>query len=84
MKERTIMLTESDIEEGIKTRFWQAVVEWLDESLDTVHFELEDADNGNDIGIFKRLAGNAESLKRVKLLPKIFEEEAKTYNDERK
>jgi hypothetical protein len=84
MKERTIILTESDIEEGIKTRFWQAVVEWLDESLDTVHFELEDTDNGNDIGIFKRLGGNAETLKRVKLLPKIFEEETKLYNEERK
>lgn len=83
MKERSIILTESEIIEGTKTRFWQAVLEWLDESLDTIHIELEDMDQGNDLGIFKRLSGNAEVIRRVKMLPQIFEEEAKIYNEER-
>lgn len=83
IKERSIILTEGEIEEGVNTRFWKAVVEWLDESLDTIHIELEDMDKGNDFAIFKRLAGNAETIRRVKILPEIFKEEAKMYNETR-
>lgn len=72
---RTIELSIREIEEGTNTRFWKAVVEWLDESLDTIHTELEDLDQGNTFGVFKRLGGNAETIRRVKMLPKIFEEE---------
>jgi len=71
-----IELSEEDVEIGTTTKFWKAVQERLEEWLETIRIELEDLDNGNDIGTFKRLGGNAQTVRRVMILPEIFKEES--------
>ncbi len=72
---RRIILHESDIEEGTATKFWKAIEERLNEFLEDIHLELEDLDNGQDYGTFKRLGGNAQTVRRILLLPEIFRDE---------
>ena len=67
-----IHLTAREIEEGTATKFWKAVEAWLEESLETIHYESEDMDGAQDFGTFKRLGGNAQTIRRVMVLPEIF------------
>ncbi len=61
-----------DIESGTNTRFWKAVLFWIDESLESIRMELEDLDGTKTLDEFKRLGGNAQSLRRIAMLPEVF------------
>jgi hypothetical protein len=65
-------LTRDDIEVGTNTKFWKAVMEQLNEWLNDIKEEALDPDGKNDLAVFKRLGGNAQSIKRMMMLPEIF------------
>ena len=69
-----MLISKDEIAHGTSTKFWQAVMAWVDEELVAVHLELEDPHDITEYGTFKRLAGVANALKRFKTLPAIIEE----------
>jgi len=68
---RKYVLTRSEIEAGMKSKFWLAVTERLLEYVNDINFELHDSQNDTDYGTFKRLGGNIETLNRVLDLPNM-------------
>jgi ABC-type phosphonate transport system ATPase subunit len=77
-----ISIEEIELAEGSK--FWNAVKQMAQEWIDSIHFEMDDVDGGNDLGTYKKLTGNIQTARRIALIPEMIKDQIKyEYEQER-
>lgn len=76
-------LSRQIIEDGRNSKFWKAVEEMLSEWIADIYIQLEDQDGGNDLGMYKKLTGNLQSLRRVAAMPEFLKLRLEEQYDER-
>jgi hypothetical protein len=69
--DREILSTEYGLVEGVKTIFWQDIKAELEIWLSDIRTMAEDPDGSLSNKSLHRLGGNAESIRRMLLLPDV-------------